>query len=755
MSEILAPVGSKEALYAAIYSKADAVYMGLSRFNARIKADNFTRDNIAEYVRLCHLFNVKVYITFNTLIYDNELEEFEKEVQACVDANVDAFIVTDFGTLDIFRKYNVPLHASTQMGIHNLEGAKVAEKMGFTRVVLSREAQDKDIIDIKKNTNLEIEYFVHGALCVAFSGSCYLSSLRDNTSGNRGLCKQACRYSYKSSLSNEKKYYLSTSDQCMIDKISYLESIGVDSFKIEGRLKQAYYVGEVVKQYKNALLGQKEDNYKSKLYRVYNRGNFTKGYTWDKTKDLMSINIPSNMGDYVGRIVKTQGSTLYIQSDKDIKLHDAFKIIYKNKEIGGFLIDNIKKEKGLYIIKTLKSYPINSTCHITLDNSIQKEYENVSLKMNIKIECKCIENQNLYIAFKKDNIIAEYFGDKVLSAKNKAISSKDIMDKLGKLGDSYFTCIDDFKIEISSNPFIPISLLNNIKRELISKLEELIIEEYNKNKQTANTCKLNYNFNNSITKSYILAEISNLDNVTELLKSNSKIVLNISDFQDEKYLNIIKNQLIHNNLDNICLKLPKIARHTDIPRICYVIEKFKDHLDSLLIENVYGLEISNKYNLHPIGSYQMNIFNSNAAKNYNLQDFVASIELDKDSLNTIGHCYIYSYGRIECMTLTHCPVQNSTSCTCNDCKYQGEFSYFNGNEEYTIERKRVSSCYFSMYYNKIIDLRNNISKIKTNKYYLNFNNVDKKVIDEILKDFIDKKDKNISTFTGHFNNSVL
>ena len=168
--ELLAPAGNPESLKAAIYSGANAVYFGLNKFNARINANNFNKENVREYIELCHLHGVKAYITFNTIIKDNEFEEFEESVKVAAEAKADAFIVTDLGALSIFSKYDVPLHASTQMGIHNLDGAKFVEKLGFTRVVVSRETLFDDIKEIKENTSLEVEYFVHGALCVSFSG---------------------------------------------------------------------------------------------------------------------------------------------------------------------------------------------------------------------------------------------------------------------------------------------------------------------------------------------------------------------------------------------------------------------------------------------------------------------------------------------------------------------------------------------------------------------------------------------------------
>ena len=253
MLEVLAPVGNIPSLKAAICAGADAVYLGLDLFNARIKANNFNKDNISTWVDYCHLFGVKVYLTFNTNIKQSERDIFASYVDIAAKAGVDAFIVTDLGCLDILKRYDIPLHGSTQIGVHNLAGAKVLEDLGFTRVVLARETLSSDIAEIRKNTKLEIEHFVHGALCVCFSGACLMSSMMSGDSGNRGRCNQPCRLKYSSSFSSKESYLLSPKDQCLIDKVKELSGLGVDSLKIEGRLKQPHYVGEVVSEYSKAV----------------------------------------------------------------------------------------------------------------------------------------------------------------------------------------------------------------------------------------------------------------------------------------------------------------------------------------------------------------------------------------------------------------------------------------------------------------------------------------------------------------------
>ena len=209
--EVLAPAGNPECFYAAINNGADAVYLGLSSFNARMRAENFTTSNIRDFIKHAHTFGVKVYITINTLLKDDDFDELVEMVKVLIDAKADAFIVQDYGVAHVLKTCfdGIVLHASTQMGIHNLDGALFAEKLGFSRIVLSRETKLEDIKLIKQHTNLEIEYFVQGALCVAFSGNCYLSSLEKNLSGNEGKCLQLCRLPFTNNQTGETKYYLS------------------------------------------------------------------------------------------------------------------------------------------------------------------------------------------------------------------------------------------------------------------------------------------------------------------------------------------------------------------------------------------------------------------------------------------------------------------------------------------------------------------------------------------------------------------
>lgn len=283
-AEILAPVGSTEQLLAAVRSKANAVYLGTKNFNARRNADNFDNFNLKEAVKYCHSYNVKVYVTLNTIIFDKELNSLYETVKEIAESQADAVIVQDFATVKAVKKIcpTLPLHASTQMAVHNVSGVKALEKLGFSRVVLARELSFKEIEKIVKSTTLETEVFVHGAHCMSVSGNCYISAFLGERSGNRGLCAQPCRLDWKI---GNKNFALSLKDMSYIDHLKELENIGVTSLKIEGRMKRPEYVASSVTACKNAL-NNKEYN-KELLKAVFSRSGFTDGYLMDKRNNDM------------------------------------------------------------------------------------------------------------------------------------------------------------------------------------------------------------------------------------------------------------------------------------------------------------------------------------------------------------------------------------------------------------------------------------------------------------------------------------
>ncbi len=281
--EILAPVGAQEQLKAAVRCGANAVYLGTGNFNARRNAENFTADTLKNTVDYCHLRNVKVYVTLNTLIFDKEFPDLYRTIEKIAKSGADAVIVQDFAVANAVKKIcpQLPLHASTQMAVHNVNGAQLLKDYGFSRVVLARELSLAEIKTIREHVDVELEIFVHGAHCMGASGNCYLSAMLGERSGNRGLCAQGCRLNWTSQHGRE--YALSLKDMSYLDSINELMSIGVQSFKIEGRMKRPEYVAAAVTSLKNAI-----DNkpYNKEILRsIFSRNGFTDGYLKGK-KDL-------------------------------------------------------------------------------------------------------------------------------------------------------------------------------------------------------------------------------------------------------------------------------------------------------------------------------------------------------------------------------------------------------------------------------------------------------------------------------------
>ncbi len=276
--EILAPAGNLDSLLAGIHSGADAVYFGYGELNARRNAKNFDEQSLAEASRLCKERGVKMHMTVNTMVYDREYDEVLRTLEIACKYGIDALIVQDLGVAKIVREAapEMKMHASTQLTVHNVSGAWQVKELGFSRVVLAREMSREEILQVTTQVPVETEVFVHGALCMCVSGQCYMSSVIGERSGNRGLCAQPCRLPFASGRKGDSGYALSLKDLSLADRVKELMALGVDSFKIEGRMKRPEYVAAAVSQFKEAVRGAQADM--DLMAAVFSRSGFTKGY---------------------------------------------------------------------------------------------------------------------------------------------------------------------------------------------------------------------------------------------------------------------------------------------------------------------------------------------------------------------------------------------------------------------------------------------------------------------------------------------
>lgn len=496
--ELLSPAGNMECLKSAIEAGCDAVYLGGKKFGARIYAGNFTDEEVIEGINYAHLYGVKVYVTINTIIYEREVDGFVDYVRFLHKNNVDAVIIQDLGMFDLLRKKfpNLEVHASTQMHIHNFEGASLIEKLGAKRVVMARETPLSVIKEIKEKLNIEVEIFVHGALCVSYSGQCLASALIGPRSGNRGTCAQICRKKYdlydeSGNKLNDDKYLLSTKDLCLLEHLDDVISSGANSLKIEGRMKRPEYVYLVTKIYRKAIdnyyetgkLGITKEDITS-LKKIFNRC-FTKGFMLGEKNDCFTYSVrPNHKGIMVGTVLSKVKNELKIKLTGNLNVHDGVRII-DDKEDKGLVINKMfingkpisnAKPGDVISVRYDEFVKPGSRVLLTTDyNQIKDINNSLTLKtrkvpIDVYVEAKLGKPLKMKITDGINEVIKE--SDKVTQKALKIPTNKEtIIKQVSKTGNTIYKA-DKFKINLDDNIFINIKDINDIRRSALEKLSK-------------------------------------------------------------------------------------------------------------------------------------------------------------------------------------------------------------------------------------------------------------------------------------------
>lgn len=634
MTELLAPAGNIEGLRLAIAYGADAVYIGAPGFNARQKAEGF--EDIKAAVDYCHLFGVKCYIAMNIALKDSELSRAEDMVKECVAAKADAFIIADLSLFNIIKRLSpdTPVHASTQMGTHNAEGAIFLERLGFDRVILSRETKLEDIINIKKNTKLQIECFAHGALCVAFSGACLMSALRTGQSGNRGRCLQPCRQEYTSFINGVKQrtgYLLSTSDLCSGAYLHTLIEAGVDCFKIEGRLRRPEYVGAVTGEYKKAI-GDK--NYKidsEKIKKLYNRGDFTAGYNF--SEDIIYDKTPGHIGIYAGKVEKVKNGICTLVSKLKLSKGDSFKIVSEGTEKGSAIFYNSISDNE-YLLRYNGDVRNGCEARLTTDSDLIQEINSLAPKVPLCLTVK--ENTVTYSAF---GISVK--GEIPDGERGRYLDAKEVEAQLIKTGDTDFkiayTEINCGKVNAAK------SQLNALRRELLEELKNKILLNY-KRSESKNNIVIDFGANKKYAhENLALVDETNFELFNSGLPEDCAFVFCPSDYK--RFMPPVCARKVY-------LYLPVLAYGKDIRLF---IEKIREYdYAGIMCGNYYGAELALEMGLPFIADYNFNITNSINPITHFSHAFVISPELTNEE---IGACFdkghLYAYGYLPLMTLAH------------------------------------------------------------------------------------------------------
>ena len=485
MTELLAPAGNMEALKAAISNGCDAVYLGMQKFGARAYSDNFDMESLQEAVRYAHIRDVKVYVTMNTIVFEDEIDDMQRQLQQLNEIGVDGVIVQDLAVFDyIVRNFtDMEAHCSTQMGIDDLEGTLLFKELGAKRVVLSREVPIEKVKEIKQAAKIPLEIFVHGALCVSYSGNCLMSGLIGYRSGNRGRCVGSCRKEYElfdktTGKSLGRSYLLSTKDLNTIDYIDELKEI--DSLKIEGRMKEPAYVANVVAQYRAALDGKASAGNKDNLKKTFNR-TFTKGYLFhEDPKDLTNIRRPNNFGYEIGKVTGHRSGMYEITLSQRLNQNDIIRIDHDNEDVNLSVVKLYDRDGNLIngadrvcYIKIKEKLSAGDVVYKTKDYLFYKDLEDDLEKefRRFRLDLKVYAYPDSKLVIDAEGLGCSYLyeSEEILGeAISNPTTREQVVKQLSRLNDTVFT-LGDVEFE-EYNAFIPVKMLNNARREIVQGL---------------------------------------------------------------------------------------------------------------------------------------------------------------------------------------------------------------------------------------------------------------------------------------------
>lgn len=657
--EILAPAGNIEILKVAIQAGCDAVYVSGKDFGARKFVANFTNEELEVATRYAHLRKKKIYVTVNTIIYDNEFSQLDLFLKLLVQIKVDAVIVQDYGVLYYIRK-NYPqliVHASTQMNIHNVSGALKLQKLGVKRVILARETPLDEVKKIVE-TGIEVEVFAHGALCYSYSGQCLMSYMIGGRSGNRGECAQPCRRKYSlkenSNIVSSACSLLSMKDLNTIDYLESLVKIGVTSIKIEGRMKSIAYVYSVISSYYKYLNKIKVDDIHDKLKVAFNR-EFTKGYMFQESNfKLTNVNGVNHQGLEIGKIQVVKNDKIGIKTTHKLEIGDAIRI-KSNKEIG-FYIKNLSFVDDLVFIPGKYKVTIGDKVYKMVDDEELKNAKNSLLTENYHIDLsitfEAYYQNKLKLSVKGEGVVVEVETVDLNEMAKTPLDFDRIASQLVKTGDKLLN-IKNVDIKYDQKCFLKISDINEIRRLGTKKWQEEYIEAY----------KLPNNLEFE-------------DSFTNIMKKDDTLVFDFV-VQNEEQASWCKNngyQHIYKTYDDTYTRhfhlTPSINKKT-------IIHNFGDLTSNKIVSQAFN--IVNKYALQFIDGYNVDtIYLSNELKKDDL------ISLAKIPTNSKKGVFIY--GHMEVMTSKHCFINkikgiNRINCLlCHNNKYSIVDEY--GNQMY-------------------------------------------------------------------------
>lgn len=698
-------------LKSAILGGANAVYLGLSKFNARNSLDYISEENFTDIISYAHIRNVLVYVTFNTIIKEREFSEATKLIDFIIQNGADAIILQDFGIFNYIKNAypTFPIHISTQVGICNLNGVKLMEQLGAKRVVLARETPFSEIKRIKENTNIEIEYFVQGALCVSYSGNCYFSSIVDGNSGNRGNCKQPCRKKMrlKGDFGTFDGYNLSTYDTCLLTQINQLAEIGVDSLKIEGRLRSPEYVYSACQCYNKAINKVDYSVSLENLKTAYNRGNYSSAYFQGRKSKVIYNKVQGNIGRDIGVVTKKIDNKFLVKSDYIPNKKDGFKILRNEIEVCGAIINKNCNISANHFEIVGKDIRVGDIVRLTYSDKLNNEAISNELKVPVDIKYY-ISNKSIIITCKlynKEYSFSSFQTPEI--AQNQPLDELSFQSQFNKFNDSPFY-INEISGKVEDGLFYPKSIINNIRREFINKIINAYLDD-TYNKHLKSECVALANKEHFIENIVILNKVYNNDKLKKFT-----FVYRPYDYKT----------LEDCNFTNYYLYIPNYYSANDEKVLLSLLKE--KQFKGVYCDGYSAIKLAIDNNLPYIMGVNCNITNYASLQLFNCSGFVNSKELNLQETLTGG--VTLCKGDYTIMTLVHCPLVNGNICNCDNCKYS-PFKYIDdGKREFNIKRNKIDGCLFSLLNNAKINCNG------INKKLYDFSFLSNDEIDKILND---------------------
>lgn len=697
MIELLSPVGDFECLKAAVQSGADAVYFGAGSFNARAFATNFDEESLEKAITYAKLRGVKTNLTLNTLIKNDEMQNAIELAKKAYEFGIDAIIVQDLGLARYLIK-NFPglaIHGSTQMSVHNLEGVLALQKMGFSRVVLSRELSLEEIEYICKNSSIEIEVFVHGALCISYSGQCLFSSMVGGRSGNRGKCAQPCRLPYElleNDQTIDKGYLLSPRDLCGLQYLPSLVKAGVSCLKIEGRMKTPEYVATVTRIYRKYLDLANEsfkvdETDKKDLLQVFNRGGFSSGHLLENSnQDLVYKNKSNNMGIFLGTISHfnaNKGHVSFTTSDT-VSVGDKISIENKKNETAIYTISELMiNDKNIpqafdgqkiKIGRMKGDISVGDKIYKVSDKNLTSSALSSLDKENRKIDlnCKMTVKKDLPISIEvsdDNDIFVKIVSDLIpIDAVSSPITVERLIVQISKTNNTPFQ-FKNIEIDLDDGLYIQgISNINELRRQALAQYEEKLVESFKRFSNSIESFELptTPQLANSSKKISVLLNIINNNFDYSKLKNVDKIYIPFKYFILKDFATVIKT--LSDTFDTY-IYMPTIMRNNYNKLLSANLKNILStyNIKGFVLSNIGNLELlkdyQNKYEF--ICNYTFNVFNDITINELQYDVITLSPELNKSDLQNIAsstNSEIIVYGRTPLMNSNYCLLGKTNKC---------------------------------------------------------------------------------------------